>query len=1794
MRFLARCIAVSFVLAAWLVPAQAQLNWQRLGGPEEVEVREILEQGGALYAGTLSGGVFRSSNGGANWAPVNTGLPSLSITGLVATPDGLGLLTAVHSVIYKSTNGGTSWTRSDTGLRNSTVQTLRLVRAGAAVYATGFDLGIRRSIDNGTSWSTMNGGFTAGTNGSLNIDVIDFASDNLGNTAVGVKTTFGSPLNAPGVYVSNGGNWERKVNGLPDDTRIIATPVHNPADPASLYVFVSEAASGNGLYKSTNGGEQWTSVSTFVTDFDRLMFSPDGADLFFIRAPNNGATLVRRNLVGNVSTDFSTRFENITSAYRAFSMFFPSDGRFLVGTVTGIHRADADFSVLRRFATGLSGGELDSVTVSPDGLSLLTTTGDDRVGGVSRSLDGGNTWQIVGPKNPQGKFIGFGNIFRTHTGTYLLDGSYRSTDLGETWATLAGDKKAGLKLVQGPDGTIYSTRESFSNSARISTDDGLTFSNLTPNISPSFMAVGPDNSLYYTGGLTVDFRKLQRLRKGASTVETLFSEGELVDLEDLASGPGACTRGAITGTPLVTADGVIYVTLDELGSCRTTGVFRSVDDGKTFVPVNNGLVEGTRFTAKLKFLASEKSLHAGSDGRLYLASRAQPFFDTGGGSGVFVSDNCGDSWQAMPDGLPPLGAPSAAADANGNPVLLPADDIKQTNVIATSSNNIFVATIVGATDGGAGLYQATLPAPKTTACTFVKADPFSFTDQPAAPLNTLVTSNEISLSGFSGQVKAGALGGEYSLNGGAFITTPSMVQAGDKLRVRHTTANAINQSRTTQMIVGNISDRFTTTTADGDISPDDFSFPPVVVPCNTRVESAEVTITGITAASPVRLFGNAFADYRINGGTYTTQEGAVNNNDKVQMRAFSLGEPDRARSPRLQIGDKEASWEVKTAMTCEGGGDPDPDPDPDQEDRLNQFVFIDQPNVANGAALISNAVKIEVIAEPVRIRVENGEYSINGGTFTSDAGMVPPDALVRVRHTSASSGGLSVNTVLYVGFPENPDPNKPEDLGVFDTFTSTTKAPDDVNPTPFSFTDMEGVATGSVQTSNTITLAGLGNGKTVPVSVSGGSYSVNGGAFVTAVGATKNGDTLAVRHTAASANSTAVNTTLTVGGYSDTYTSVTAASPIPPLPGPAAQPDTTPQPFRFNDVQSVMRSTVTESNTVTLTGLSGNATLSVSGGEYKIGNGSYTSAAGTVANNAMVTVRHTSAAAYDGATSTTLTVGGVSDTFTSVTEKAPAAASNRQVVLGDDGGAVEITHNKGSVMNLRTVPAPSAAPTQFDYPAGFFAFDIAGIPDGETVTVVMELPASQRPVSYVKCTNDTSCTSYPGAVINDNVVTLSLTDGGMGDADGMRNGRIQDPGAPAFTPVPPSSGGGAGTGSGGASNGTGASGSRSGGAFFAAPLLLLMGLLRRRALLGLGLFVALGLSACDRGDDTTAPAAARCALGNCGGGSFASLAIGPAGLQSKDAVVAQLANLPAVAALAEMGQGSFGGASSAAAAKSARAKTLEDGECDSGSETDGSESAQDVDSPYTTSLFDLDVTTIDNCRMNFEFEDEEEGIRVEGFVLSNGRSASGQVNDTNGRVDYAEVSDGAGAPFDYRFNARVTTAQGSGEAEARFGFFFRLDQREQNGVREDQLLVNLQGSSGQAGASAGFRVFLGEEGMPFGRYSEPEGDTRSLLIGGDYGFIVSPEPQGGPCRFGRTNVRTRERLLGSFGNFTDGVLEFTSGSESARVEFHDDGTMTVTPAVGAPERVEQTEVTQYSGCSAIALVAFGFIGAGAP
>ena len=209
--------------------------------------------------------------------------------------------------------------------------------------------------------------------------------------------------------------------------------------------------------------------------------------------------------------------------------------------------------------------------------------------------------------------------------------------------------------------------------------------------------------------------------------------------------------------------------------------------------------------------------------------------------------------------------------------------------------------------------------------------------------------------------------------------------------------------------------------------------------------------------------------------------------------------------------------------------------------------------------------------------------------------------------------------------------------GVYSLHVTTKVTPSDTTPNAFTFTDRTNVALNTEFKSNAITVAGINTA--TPISVSGGTYSINGGTYTSVSSTVTYGNTVKVRKVSAAAYSTTKSATLTIGGVSDTFSVTTMADPV----------DTTPDPFTFTDRTDVALSTEYKSNAITVSGINTASPISVTGGTYSINGGTYTSASGSASLGNTVKVRKVSAATYSTTKSATLTIGGVSDTFSVTT-----------------------------------------------------------------------------------------------------------------------------------------------------------------------------------------------------------------------------------------------------------------------------------------------------------------------------------------------------------------------------------------------------------------------------------------------------------------------------------------------------------------------------------------------------------------
>jgi len=138
-------------------------------------------------------------------------------------------------------------------------------------------------------------------------------------------------------------------------------------------------------------------------------------------------------------------------------------------------------------------------------------------------------------------------------------------------------------------------------------------------------------------------------------------------------------------------------------------------------------------------------------------------------------------------------------------------------------------------------------------------------------------------------------------------------------------------------------------------------------------------------------------------------------------------------------------------------------------------------------------------------------------------------------------------------------------------------------------------------------------------------------------------------------------------------------------------------------------------------------------------------------------------------------------------------ASRATVQTATGSGEAEFLSPKGIIEDLTaategTLTCPDEGKPDLDFRHGFFSFRITGLTPcaSETVVITITLPAAV-PVGtqYWKCHDGAwlDVTSLVGDDDGDNVLTLTLTDGGLGDDDGECNGEIVEPGGPGQRPL---------------------------------------------------------------------------------------------------------------------------------------------------------------------------------------------------------------------------------------------------------------------------------------------------------------------------------------------------------------------------------------------------------------------------
>ena len=269
-----------------------------------------------MWLGAVSGGVWKTTNGGATWSTNTDFLANLAVTCMAIDPanpnilyagtgEGFGNADYVRGRgIYKTQNGGTTWEVLPSTIPDDQhplffwVNRLAISPTDSQLLLASTQFSVARSVNGGVSWVEVLGGLG-------HLDVV-FQPQSIGVTQVpetpGIKCVAGT---VNGAYHSNdsGQTWTA-VTGLPPSPGRVEL-AYSRSNPEIVYAL---AAANATLYRSTDGGSSFQPRGTppgkigVSTYSNTVWVDPTNPDTVLI----GGATLWRTTNGGLEWTKQST------------------------------------------------------------------------------------------------------------------------------------------------------------------------------------------------------------------------------------------------------------------------------------------------------------------------------------------------------------------------------------------------------------------------------------------------------------------------------------------------------------------------------------------------------------------------------------------------------------------------------------------------------------------------------------------------------------------------------------------------------------------------------------------------------------------------------------------------------------------------------------------------------------------------------------------------------------------------------------------------------------------------------------------------------------------------------------------------------------------------------------------------------------------------------------------------------------------------------------------------------------------------------------------------------------------------------------------------------------------------------------------------------------------------------------------------------------------------------------------------------------------------------------------------
>ena len=259
-------------------------NWSRfttLAAPSDWVVDDIVidpSNPRVVYAamwslGAGGGGIFKTTDGGKNWIALE-GMKGQSVRALATAPSQSQTLVAgTLQGVFRTTDGGDHWRPiSPPGhaeIRN--VESVAIDPMHPEIIYVGTWHLPWKTPDGGVHWTSIKKGMVDDS------DVFSIAID-----PAHPEIVFATACT--GIYRSdNAGEEWRKIQGIPESSRRTRTLVLDPRDPETVYAGTTE-----GLWRTPDGGRSWLRLTAHTWVINDILLDPREPNHFMIAMDSAG------------------------------------------------------------------------------------------------------------------------------------------------------------------------------------------------------------------------------------------------------------------------------------------------------------------------------------------------------------------------------------------------------------------------------------------------------------------------------------------------------------------------------------------------------------------------------------------------------------------------------------------------------------------------------------------------------------------------------------------------------------------------------------------------------------------------------------------------------------------------------------------------------------------------------------------------------------------------------------------------------------------------------------------------------------------------------------------------------------------------------------------------------------------------------------------------------------------------------------------------------------------------------------------------------------------------------------------------------------------------------------------------------------------------------------------------------------------------------------------------------------------------------------------------------------------